>query len=618
MKSAIPLRYVGRTLGYLGPHRGLAGMSAGLTALTALVTLATPWPLAVVIDNALGSQPLSWWLHWVPESIATHPAALIVFAVVSGLGLLLLLDALHVASNFVNTKIDQHITLDFRGEMFAHAQRMSLAYHDQRRSGNVLYMINSQGDAPSGLVLTIPMLVEAALTLAGMIWVTYRLNPKLALCALSVVPFLYYSVGYYATHIQDKLQRVRTLEAESLSIIHEAFAMMRVIIAFGREDHEFKRFRDQTAQAVEERVKVTVRQTIFSLVVNFITAIGSALVLGLGAYDVLLAKEHGYPQGSFTVGELTVIIAYIAAVYKPLEQISFTIGSLQDRFISLRNTFEFLDVQPDIKDSPGAHKIERAVGRVTFEHVSFSYSGRVSTLHDISFDAKPGQVVGIVGPTGAGKSTLVSLIPRFYDPKPGEGRILIDGVNTHELTLKSLRAQVSIVLQEPLLFSGTIFENILYGRLDATREEVIAAAKEANAHDFIERLPQKYETILGERGAQISGGERQRISVARAFLKQAPVLILDEPTSSVDSKTEAVILEALERLMAGRTTFMIAHRLSTLRHADQILVINNGRLVEHGTQAELLGQNGLYKQLYETQISAIRQSKLATAAAQSL
>jgi ATP-binding cassette subfamily B protein/subfamily B ATP-binding cassette protein MsbA len=239
-------------------------------------------------------------------------------------------------------------------------------------------------------------------------------------------------------------------------------------------------------------------------------------------------------------------------------------------------------------------------------------------LKNISFEAKPGQVIGIVGPTGAGKSTLVSLIPRYYDPKRGDGRILIDGVDSHDLTLKSLRAQISIVLQEPLLFSGSIKENIRYGRLEATDAEVIAAAKAANAHDFIERLPQKYDTQLGERGAQISGGERQRISVARAFLKDAPILILDEPTSSVDSKTEAVILEALERLMVGRTTFMIAHRLSTLKHADQVLVINQGELVEHGTQAELIAANGLYKQLYDAQIAAVRQSKLATATAQSV
>ena len=616
--SVIPVQYVVRVLRYLRPHRGLAVNSVILTILTSVVTLATPWPLAVVIDNALGDRPLPWLLGWIPNGIATDPATLILFAVVSGLVLLLLLDGLHVASNFVNTKIDQNITLDFRSQMFMHAQKMSLGFHDQRQSGTLIYMINNQGDAPSGLIMTIPMLVEAALTLIGMFWVTYQLNPKLALVALTVVPFLYYSVGYYATRIQDRLQRVRVLEAGSLSIVHEAFAMLRVITAFGREELEHKRFRDQTALAVNERVNITVRQTVFSLVVNLITAIGSAMVLWLGAGDVLLAKQHGHPAGAFTIGQLTVIIAYIAAVYKPLEQISFTIGSLQDRFVSLQITFNLLDIEPDIKDSPGARDIARVRGGIQFDNVNFSYAGRVDTLKNISFKATPGEVIGIVGPTGAGKSTLVSLIPRFYEPEYGQGRIYIDGMDTHDITLRSLRAQVSIVLQEPLLFSGTIADNIRYGRLDATEAEIVAAAKAANAHDFIERLPKKYDTLLGERGAKVSGGERQRISVARAFLKNAPILILDEPTSSVDSKTEAVILEALERLMVGRTTFMIAHRLSTLRHADQILVINNGELVEHGTQDELLARNGLYKQLYETQVASIRQSKLATAAAQPL
>src|SRR5262249_30866648 len=262
-------------------------------------------------------------------------------------------------------------------------------------------------------------------------------------------------------------------------------------------------------------------------------------VLGLGAYHVI--------QNKLTVGQMLVVIAYIAAVYKPLETISYTIGSLQDRFISLKNTFDFLDSKPDIKDEPHARPVASVSVRVLYENVNFSYSGRTDTLKAISFEAKPGQVVGIVGPTGAGKSTLVSLLPRFYDLR--QGRILVDGVNIRDFTLKSLRQHISIVLQEPLLFSGTIAENIRYGRLDARQGEIIAAAKAANAHDFIMRLPQQYDTMLGERGAAISGGERQRLAVARAFLKDAPILILDEPTSSVDSKTEAVILEALDRLM---------------------------------------------------------------------
>jgi ATP-binding cassette subfamily B protein/subfamily B ATP-binding cassette protein MsbA len=336
---------------------------------------------------------------------------------------------------------------------------------------------------------------------------------------------------------------------------------------------------------------LTVQQTLFSLAVNMTTAVGTALVLGYGAYHAL--------QGRLSVGQLLVVMTYVAAVYKPLEAISTTIGGLQDQIVGLRITFDLLDTVPEIQDVKGAHTFVRPWGHVTFKNVHFSYAGRVGTLKGINLEARPGQRIALVGPTGAGKTTLISLVPRFYDPS--HGRVEIDGVDIRKATLKSLRQSVSLVQQEPLLFSDTIANNIRYGRLDASMEEIVAAAQAANAHDFIMALPQQYETVVGERGAQLSGGERQRISVARAFLKDAPILLLDEPTSSIDSKTEAVILDALDRLMEGRTTFMVAHRLSTIRNADQILVVNHGRIVESGTHEELLEQGGLYFQLYETQ-----------------
>lgn len=594
--STIPLNYVARVLRYLRPHSPLAAASVSVTILGALAALLGPWPLKIVVDNVLERRPLSPLLARLFHSFAANRLELLIAAVLSGLVIALLTNGLTVISNYVNTKIEQFITLDFRSHLFLHAQKMSLAFHDRRRSGMLIYMINSQGDAPAGLILTIPMLAESALTLIGMFWISFRMDWQLSLMSLAVVPFLYYSVGYYATHIQDRLQQVMGLEMESLAVIHESLSMMRVIVAFGREEHEHRRFRQQTTKAVAARVKVTVRQTLFSLVVNMTTAVGSSLVLGVGAYHVI--------QGRLTIGDMMVVIAYIAAVYKPLETISYTLGSLQNRFVNLKCTFELLDTEPDIRDIPHAKPITASRGHVVYKQVHFSYSGRTDTLHDISFEVRPGEVIGIVGPTGAGKSTLVSLLPRFYDP--AEGCILLDGTDTRELALQSLRSQISIVLQEPLLFSGTIAENIRYGRLDAQENDIIAAAKAANAHDFIMRLPQQYETMLGERGAAVSGGERQRISVARAFLKNAPILILDEPTSSVDSKTEAVILEALDRLMMGRTTFMIAHRLSTLHQADRILVLNHGRIVEQGTPEELLALGGLYQQLHGAQAGAKR------------
>jgi ATP-binding cassette subfamily B protein/subfamily B ATP-binding cassette protein MsbA len=325
-----------------------------------------------------------------------------------------------------------------------------------------------------------------------------------------------------------------------------------------------------------------------------ITAAGTALVLGVGAWHVL--------QGQLTVGELLVVMGYIAAVYQPLEQISLTLGSLQEQFIGLRGALDLLEIKPEVTEHPDAVTLRNVRGEVVFDSVCFSYPERPEALKGVSFRAEAGQRVAIVGATGAGKSTLVSLVSRFYDPQ--QGAVRLDGFDTRQLTLKSLRDLVSIVLQEPLLFSGSILENIRYGRLDASRSEVEDAARAANAHDFILRLPDGYETALGERGARISGGERQRICVARAFLKDAPILILDEPTSSVDSKTEAVILEALERLMLGRTTFLIAHRLSTVRNADLIVVLSHGEVAELGEPDELLRRDGLYRQLYEVQMGS--------------
>ena len=516
---------------------------------------------------------------------------LLVLSVAAGLLFTLLCQGLSVLDNYVNTKIDQNMVLDFRSDLFQHAQRLSMTFHDQRRSGQLIYAINFQADAAARLVMTIPPLVQSLLTLLGMFWISFLIDAKLALLSLTVVPFLYCSIRYYLRNIEQRLVAVKGMEGESLSIIHEAVSMLRVIVAFGREDHEYRRFRDQGERTINARIKLTVQQTLFSLAVNMITATGTALVLGYGAWHAL--------QGCLTVGQLLVVMAYIAAIYKPLETISTTIGSLQEVFVALRVAFKLLETEPEIKDVPGAVAVKRARGRVAFEGVYFNYDRRVDTLQNICFEARAGQVVGVVGPTGAGKTTLLSLLPRFYEVK--KGRILLDGTDVRQLTLRSLREQISIVLQEPMLFSGSIADNIRYGRLDASGDEIRAAARAANAHDFIMALPRQYETEVGERGVKISAGERQRICVARAFLKDAPILILDEPTSSIDSKTEAIILEALDRLMVGRTTFMIAHRLSTIHKAGLMLVVDHGRLVEQGTHDELLRQRGLYKQLYDIQ-----------------
>jgi ATP-binding cassette subfamily B protein len=584
------LAYFRKIFRYLRPYWIFAGGSALVALLSAGVGLLSPWPMKILVDSVLGSEPLPRMMHFASPLLADK-TLLLILTVATGLAITLGVNLLAVATSYLNTKLDLAMTLDFRGDLFQQAQRLSMSYHDGARSGMVIYVINSMAGAPTGLVMALLPLVQNMLTLAGMFWISYRLNANLALLSLVVVPFLYYSVGYYTTHIRERLMTVKGMEGETLSIIHEAVSMLRVIVAFGREGHEYQRFREQGKRAIGARIRVTVRQAVFSLAVNTTTAIGTAVVLGYGTY-LALGKQ-------LTVGELLIVVAYIGSVYKPLEAISGTMGAVQDHLVNLQIAFDLLDREPDIRDRPGAIAIGRSAGRVRFEGVTFDYPGRSGTLADITLDAPAGQAIAIVGPTGAGKSTLVSLLPRFYDPV--SGRIIIDDVDTAAMTLKSLRQQISIVLQEPLLFSSTVADNIRYGRLGATMDEVMEAAANANAHDFIMRLPRQYDTPLGERGAQLSGGERQRIAVARAFLKDAPILILDEPTSSIDSRTEAVILDALERLMAGRTTFLVAHRLSTLRNVNRIVVLNHGRIVESGTLQDLLAYDGLFRQLHDMQ-----------------
>lgn len=595
------LRDLPRVLPYARPYWRLGGLSAVLSGVAVLVSLIGPWPLAILIDAVLSNKPVPGPLQPLIGDWGQTP--LLFFAVITGLLITALENGINVLNDYVTTKLDQRMVLDLRSDMFEHASRLSQEFHDRTLTGQLMYRINNQAAAVGAITVAIIPLVQALATLVGMFVITYTLNAGLALLALTVVPFIYYSIGVYATRIEPRLQGVRSLEGQSLSIVHEAMGMMRVVVAFGNERHEYRQFRSQGEQAVNARIGITVHQTLFSLAVNTITAAGTALVLGYGALQVL---HH-----QLTVGELVVILAYIAAVYQPLQQISATFSSLQNEFISLRQALGLLERKPAVENRPDARPAAATQGAIRFDHVDFNYEGRIGTLSDVSFEAKPGQRVAIVGPTGAGKTTLVTLIPRFFDPK--EGAIYLDGLDLRALTMQSLRAQISVVHQEPLLFSGSVADNIRYSRLDASMNEVIEAAKAANAHDFVMSWPKQYATRLGERGAQLSGGERQRIAIARAFLKRAPILILDEPTSAIDSRTEKVILDALDRLMVGRTSFMIAHRLSTVRGADQILVMDGGRLVEQGTHAELFAADGLYRQLYEAQVMQPGSVRLAEA-----
>jgi ATP-binding cassette, subfamily B, bacterial len=594
--SQVPRLFV-----HLRPYRRLAVVSAVLTAAGAGIALAAPWPLAFMVDSVLGNKGVP---GPVKSVFGTNTYALLVFGALLGLVVTVLTGALSVLAEFVNTKLEQRLMLDFRSDLFQHAQRLSLGYHDQTSTGQLMSQINYESEAAGTLLMSILPLAQSALTLIGMFVVAFTIDSTIALLSLTVVPCVYYSVGFYSARIVPRLQYVRGLEWETFSIIFEAMQMLRVVAAFGREGHEFRRFRSQGETAVDARVKLTVRQTLFSLAVTTCTAAGTALVLGFGAYDVLHHR--------LTIGELLVVLSYIAAVYKPLETISSTMGSLQQQLVMVQGAFMLLDTEPEIRDAPDAIEARDVRGDVVFDGVTFAYADRGHTLEDISFGVRPGQCIALVGPTGAGKTTLISLLMRFYDPSAG--RVLLDGVDVRRFTVSSLRDRISLVLQVPELFSGTIADNIRYGRLDATLDEIGAAATAANAHEFITALPDGYDTKLGEGGAQLSVGERQRICVARAFLKDAPILVLDEPTSAIDSRTEGMILDALDELMVGRTTFVIAHRLSTVRHADLIVVVNNGRVVEQGSHADLLLAGGLYAQLWDAQIGRRRSRRLLSEA----
>jgi ATP-binding cassette subfamily B protein/subfamily B ATP-binding cassette protein MsbA len=502
-----------------------------------------------------------------------------------------------VLSEYATTKLAAHMTLDMRSDLFDHAQRLSQDFHDETRSGAMIYTINNAAESGGQVTVAFPPLVQALLMLSGMLVIAFGIDPLLALVSLSVVPFVYASTGYYTNRIEPRLYEVRNIEHNSLNVVYEAMSMMRVIVAFRRERHEYTRFRGWAERALKVRVDLTVRQTLFSMVVNLITAAGTALVLGLGAMHVV--------SGRLSPGELLVLLSYVAEVYTPLRNVSSTLTVLQDQVVSLRMAFGLLARTPQVIERNDAIDLPQVRGRVTYRDVSFSYARRKPAVAEVSFDVRPGERIGIVGPTGAGKSTLMSLLPRFVDPS--SGTVLIDGYDARELTLDCLRNAVSVVHQETMLFSGTIAYNILYGRLDASEQEMVDAAKAAEVHDFVSSLPDGYETQLGEGGRQLSGGERQRIAIARAFLKDAPILILDEPTASLDSRTEGAILRALGGLMENRTTFVVAHRLSTLRSVHRVLVMEQGRLVEHGTHQELVESEGLYAQFHAAQSGHARE-----------
>jgi ATP-binding cassette, subfamily B, bacterial len=542
-----------------------------ISLLSTPLALLLPLPLNIVVDSVLGDKPLPGFLEGiVPSSIQDSTNALLIFTVALLIAVELGSQLQSMSKSLLRTYTGERLTLHFRAQLFRHAQRLSLAYHDRKGTADANYRIQSDATSVSSVAVdgVIPF-ISAGITFVAMLAIIANIDMTLALIALVYAPVLAVLTWAYRRRLRVRHREVKALESSALSVVQEVLTSVRVVKAFGQEDREENRFTNRASEGMRARVRVALVDGSFWVAIALVTAVGTGSVMYVGVRSV--------QAGTMTLGSLLLIMGYLAELYSPMSTISRQVASLQSGFASAERAFSLLDQAPDVAERPDARPLRRAAGGVEFREVSFSYDGSAPVLEDVSFAVGPGERVGISGRTGAGKTTLASLLTRFYDPTGGA--ILLDGVDLRDYRLADLRNQFAIVLQEPVLFSTSIGENIVYGRPEADAGEMVAAAQAADIHRFIESLPEGYETPVGERGMTLSGGERQRISLARAFLKDAPILILDEPTSSVDLKTEATIVEAMERLMAGRTTFMIAHRLSTLESCSVRLRVQ-GRRVE--------------------------------------
>jgi ATP-binding cassette, subfamily B, bacterial len=575
------------TLSFLRPYRGRVGVLAVIAVFEIALGILAPWPLKLVIDNVLGGQALPSWAAWL-QQIGDSRVALLLAVVVGGLLLQVLAQVVSMINTQVQVDTGQRMVYALRARLLAHLQALALRHHIVTRTADSVYRLETDAYCVHDLVMSgLFPLVTAVLTLGAMFVVLLRLDAQLALLSLTIVPLLYVCLRYYSKRMVDRAERVKELESKLVERLYEILSSIKVVKSFAREPHELQRFSTSGNETMTARLRFTWQESLFTLAVTAITLSGTALVLAVGGMHVL--------RGDLTVGGLLVVTAYLGSVYGPLSSIAHTTGALQNAIASSRRVREIFAQTPEALDAPHAVDASQVKGEIRFEHVSFSYDRERPILDEISFTAQPGQMVALVGLTGAGKSTLVSLLPRFFAPTGG--RVLIDGLDVGQYRLRSLRERIAIVLQEAMLFGGTIADNIRYGCLEATDAQVEAAARAAHAHEFIMRLPKGYDTPIAEAGGTLSGGERQRLSIARALLKDAPILILDEPTSSLDALSEETVFDALRRLRVGRTTIVIAHRLSTIRDADRILVLHEGRIMAQGTHKELLLSNDLYRRM---------------------
>lgn len=565
-----------RILSYIKPymHRLLFAMVC--TIMAAAGNLYIPWIIKDMIDEVLADKN-GTMLNWIAASI-------IAIFIVRGL--------FWYGQNYLMSYVGQSVIIDIRAAVFKKLQRLSVSFYDKNKTGTIMsYVTNDVNALQSAMVEnTIEMITEGFILIGSVVAMIY-LDWRLTLFTVCTFPVVLWFMEFFGKKIRKTGGRIQECTADITSVLQESVASARVIKSFVREDYEVDRFDVENKANFRANMKNAQLMATLTPVVELVAAIGVTMIIWYGGNNVI--------NGTITAGSLVAFLTYAVNISNPIKRLTRVIGNIQKAFAAAQRVFMIIDMPEEIAESRDAKQLPEVSGKVEFQNVSFAYNDKGNVITDLSFSVKPGEVIAIVGPSGAGKSTIANLLPRFYDVNKGD--IKIDGHSVREVTLDSLREQVGIVPQETMLFNGSVYNNILYGRLDATKEEIEAAAKAANAHDFIMQLTDGYETKLGDRGVNLSGGQRQRIAIARAILKNPRILILDEATSALDTESERVVQEALDRLMVGRTSFVIAHRLSTVKNADKILVLEKGNLVESGTHDELLALDGLYAHLYKIQ-----------------
>ena len=565
-----------RLLEHLRPYKFRLCVAAICTALASAGTVVLPWIIKDLVDQVLSEKDA--------EKLTYIALSVVVIFLFRGF--------FFYGQSYLISYVGQRVVIDIRREVFKKIQRLSMAFYDKNKTGTIMsYVTNDVNALQTGLVDNIvEMITEGVILVASIVAMIY-LDWKLFLFSLCTFPVVIMFIDFFGKKIRASGGKIQGATADLTSVLQEVVSSARVIKSFVREEYEINRFEEQNMYNFRAQMKYVKLSATLTPTIELVAAIGVTMILWFGGNSVI--------DGDITAGALVAFLTYAVNISNPIKRLSRVIANIQKALAAADRVFDVLDLPELIQNKPNAQLLPHVKGNVSFNNVSFAYNTDEPILDNVSFSATPGQVVALVGPSGAGKSTVASLLPRFYDVTGGS--IVIDGLDIREVTMESLREQVGIVPQETMLFNGSVYDNILYGRLDATEEEVMVASKAANAHNFITELPNGYDTQLGDRGVNISGGQRQRIAIARAILKNPQILILDEATSALDTESERVVQEALDRLMVGRTSFVIAHRLSTIKNADKILVMEKGKIVEEGNHDELMAKDGLYAHLYQIQ-----------------